>query len=110
MATALRPMAGRVRFDHMPPHVTDDLVEVFVTDSTVEARRVLDTLLLPAGISGDIRDRMVHAFPAPATETGAIAIAVSATDRDRAVAILKEAEEDGYIDHTDAAISGPTEL
>lgn len=83
------------RFDKV---TESDLVEVFLTDSTVEARRVLDTLLRPAGIAGAIRDRMDHALPAPASQPGTIAVAVPAAARERAVAILKEAEEDGYID------------
>jgi hypothetical protein len=90
--------------------LTDDVVEVYRTDSTVEAHRVLDTLLAPAGIRGLIRDRMDHALPAPASQPGQLSIAVAAPDAQRAIEILKEAEEDGYIDHTDAAVSSPTEV
>jgi hypothetical protein len=91
-------------------HAPSDWVEIFRTDSTVEARRVLDTLLVPAGIAGDIRDRVNRVMPAPASQPGEIAIAVAPEDVDRAVSILREAEEDGYIDGSDAAISSPTQI
>jgi hypothetical protein len=71
----------------------EDYVEVYSTDDQVEAFRLVDAVLRPAGIEAVIRDRMAHALPAPASQPGGYFIAVPAADRDRALELI-EADHD----------------
>jgi hypothetical protein len=74
-----------------------DFLEIYHTDSTVEAGRILEVVLRPQGVEGVLHDRMDHAMPAPTAQPGEVAIAVPADQRDQALEILKEAVENGVV-------------
>jgi hypothetical protein len=81
-----------------PRDAADELREIYHTDSPIDALRIVDTLLRPAGVEAVIHDRMSHSFPAPSSEPGEVAIAVPAADQARAIEILAEAAADGMLD------------
>jgi hypothetical protein len=67
-----------------------DYVEIYHTDSQVEATRIADVVLRAQGVETVVHDRTDHAFPAPATQPGEFAVAVAMDDRERAVELLRE--------------------
>ena len=85
----------------------DDWTEVYHTDSTLEAQRILDTVLRSEGIEGLIHDRTDHALPAPASQPGTVAIAVRQRDADRARQLLDQAAADGIMDDGPTVAAGP---
>ncbi len=95
-----------------PTYAADELREIYHTDSSIEALRIVDTLLRPAGVEAVIHDRTSHSFPAPSSEPGQVAIAVTAADQARAIEILGEAARDGMLDDSSivapGAAAGPT--
>lgn len=74
-----------------------DYVEIYHTESTTEARKILDVVLRPNGIEAVLHDRTDHAFPAPAAQPGAIFIAVPLRQREEAERLIREAKADGYL-------------
>jgi len=67
-----------------------DYVEVHRADDQAEALRIVDTVLLPAGIQAVIHDRTDHALLAPASQPGGYFIAVPEADRDRAIDLIED--------------------
>jgi hypothetical protein len=80
----------------------DDYVEVFQTDSTIAAQKVLDVLLVPEGIKAVLRDRKSENFPG-AGLPGSLFIAVHRDDLERATGILDEARENGFLEVDEGA-------
>ena len=76
---------------------TEDVVEVYRTDSDIVARKVVDVLLRPDGISADIHDRKDAMFPG-AGQPGSLQIAVPRKDVERARQIITEAVDNGFLD------------
>jgi hypothetical protein len=74
-----------------------DLVEVFQTDSLIAAQKVLDVILGPEGIKAVLHERRDQMFPG-AGKPGAVFIAVASADRGRAVALIEEAEQNGFLE------------
>jgi hypothetical protein len=74
---------------------TEDFVDVYRTDSTIAAQKVVDTLLGPAGIETLVSDRHLTMLPSPGQEGVRISVAIH--ERERAVEILREAYENGYL-------------
>ena len=67
-----------------------EYVEVHRSDDQGEALRIVDTVLLPAGIQAVIHDRVDHAMPAPASQPGGYFIAVPAEDKDKAIDLIED--------------------
>jgi hypothetical protein len=82
----------------MTTYRADDFLEIYHTDSTVEAGRILEVVLIPQGIEGVIHDRTDHALPAPASQPGEVSIAVPRGQKAEAVRLLLEAREAGYLE------------
>jgi hypothetical protein len=80
-----------------------DFVEVYHTDSTIMAQKILDVILAPGDIDGVLHNRRSEAFPS-AAQPGGWFVAVHIDKRDEAVRLLKEALENGYIEKTDGVI------
>ena len=68
----------------------EDFVEIYRTDSTTEAIRLVEVVLKPQGVEAVLHDRRDHAFPAPSSQPGEVFIAVPSSQRERAVALLDE--------------------
>ena len=66
----------------------------------IAAQRIVDTLLVPAGIEFMLHDRLNVVGPAD-SQAGGIYIAVPQEQREKAVALIQEAEENGYLDDED---------
>ena len=77
--------------------MAEDLVEVFHTDSTILAQKVLDTLLVPGGIKAVLYDQRDTMFPADGMR-GGVCIAVSSEQAERAAELIAEARADGFLD------------
>jgi hypothetical protein len=75
----------------------DSLVEVYRTDSRLVAQKVLDTLFAPESIFVAVHDRLDAMLPGSG-QPGGLYLAVERADRERAVAILTEAHQNGYLD------------
>jgi hypothetical protein len=74
----------------------DELVEVFQTDSLIAAQKVLDVILVPEGIRAVLHERRDRMFPG-AGKPGGVFIAVATEDKERAVALIAEAEANGFL-------------
>jgi hypothetical protein len=85
-----------------PTSNPEDFVEIYHTDSLMAAQKIIDVLLTPAGIAVQIHDRIDQAFPSLG-KAGGVFIAVQADLREKALAILDEAREDGFLDGQDGA-------
>jgi hypothetical protein len=81
----------------MGTYTADDYTEIYHTDSTAEARKILDVILLPQNIEAVIHDRSDKALPA-AGQPGGYYIAVPGAQREQAAAILQEAVDNGYLE------------
>jgi hypothetical protein len=75
----------------------EDFVEVYRTESPIVAQKVLDVLLVPAGIHAVVHDRKETMFPG-AGKPGAVYIAVARGEHERAVEIIDEAHENGFLE------------
>lgn len=75
---------------------TEDFVPVYRTDSTFAAQKIVDTLLRPEGIDTLLSDRHVTMVPAPGQE--GVLVAVAKHNRERAVTVLREAHDNGFLD------------
>ena len=78
-------------------YTPEDYTEIYHTDSTLEAERILATVLTPGGVEGVIHDRIDAALPAPASQPGEVAIAVPNDQLAEARRLLVEARDNGYI-------------
>jgi hypothetical protein len=93
-ATSLHPVGRTPTIGGMD---AENLVEVFRTDSPIAAQKVLDVILMPEGIRAVLHDREARMFPG-AGKPGGVFIAVASEDRDRAIALITEAEQNGFLD------------
>jgi hypothetical protein len=84
----------------MSPHRAQDFVEIYQAGSPIAAQKIVDVLLAPEGIEVMLHDRMNVVAPAD-SQTGGVFIAVPAEQREKAVALLDEARENGYLDDED---------
>jgi hypothetical protein len=92
----------------MPTHLTaDDFVEVYHTNTTAEAQKILDVILAPQGVEGVIHDRQDHAFIAPSAQAGSVSVAVPFGSREQAILLLQEARAAGYLDETGQIAPAP---
>jgi hypothetical protein len=74
----------------------DEMTELYFTLAEVEARRIVDVVLIPEEIDAVIHDRQGHAFPA-GTRAGGYVIAVPIPQAEKALTILREARRAGYL-------------
>ncbi len=81
----------------MPQGPKDELIEVLRCTDQAEAQMAVDEVLEPAGIAADIHNRSSHAFPAPASMSGAFFVAVPRARAQEAIEMLNEAQEEGII-------------
>ena len=79
---------------------TDELIEIYQTDSDLVARQIVDVLLKGEGINAVIHNRKVAMFPG-AGQSGEFEIWVFEKDRERAAEIIAEAEDNGFLDAED---------
>ena len=70
-------------------------VEIFRTHSRQLAQMIVDDILATDGIGAVIHDRQMHSMPAPLSMSGEVAVAVSEIERERALAALREAAQNG---------------
>jgi hypothetical protein len=84
---------------------TEDFVDVYRTDSSFAAQKIVDTLLGPEGIQTLLSDRHVTMVPSPGQE--GVHLAVALHDRERAVAIIREAQENGFLDDEEGELLSP---
>jgi hypothetical protein len=76
----------------------DDTVEVYRCDTAMEANRAIVEVLSTEHIMAFRRDRVSHALPAPATETGGYYIAVRGAEAAAARRLLRKGLEDRVLD------------
>ena len=84
----------------------EDFVEVFHTDSLVEAQKMVDVLLAPEGIEASVHDRQDMAFPGVG-QPGGFYIAVPAEHREKAIRLIDEARDGGFVDKDDVVEVDP---
>jgi hypothetical protein len=79
------------------PKTLDDMTEVYATADLAVAERVLDEVLIPAGIPAAIHNRQSSALPAPSSLFGRYFIAVPKNRAAEAIDALREAQEAGVL-------------
>ena len=77
--------------------VDEELTEVFRAPDEMGAQAAIDEVLTPNDIPALLHNRVSHAFPAPASMPGAYFVAVPVAKAPHAVALLREAIEDGLL-------------
>jgi hypothetical protein len=77
--------------------ISDEVTEVFRTGDEMLAQIAIDEVLTPAGIDALVHNRVSHAFPAPASMSGAYFIAVRVDQAASACAALREAQAEGVL-------------
>jgi len=85
-------------------HKAGEFVEIYQAESQIAAQKIVDVLLGPEGIEVMLHDRLNVVAPAPAGQAGGFFIAVPADQRERAVTILEEAKDNGYLDDEDGEL------
>src|SRR5262245_4426219 len=77
--------------------VDEELTEVFRSPDEMGAQAAVEEILTPADIPAMVHNRVSHAFPAPASLPGAYFVAVPVGKAPDAIALLREAIEDGAL-------------
>ena len=77
--------------------VDEELTEVFRCGDEMTAQMAIAEVLEPAGIPSLVHNRMSHAFPSPASMSGAYFVAVPTAAVAQAVALLRAAQADGVL-------------
>jgi hypothetical protein len=77
--------------------VDEELTEVFRAADEMGCHAAIDEVLAPNDIPAMVHNRVSHAFPAPASLPGAYFVAVPVDKAPHAIALLKEAIEDGAL-------------
>ena len=80
-----------------------EYVEVYHTDSTIVAQKILDVLLLPEGVQALVHDRKEGMFPGQGLP-GAVYIAVLKEQEDAARELIGEAHENGFLEDEDGEL------
>ena len=80
-----------------------EYVEVYHTDSTIVAQKILDVLLLPEGLRALVHDRKEQMFPGQGLP-GGVFIAVAQEQEDAARELIAEAHENGFLDDDDGEL------
>jgi hypothetical protein len=80
-----------------PANDSAEYVEVYHTDSTIAAQKVLDTLLVPEGVRAQLHDRKEGMFPGQGLP-GGVFIAVDKEQEDKARELIAEAQENGFLE------------
>jgi len=80
-----------------------EYVEVYHTDSTIVAQKILDTLLVPEGVHAQVHDRKEGMFPGQGLP-GSNFIAVVKEHADMARELIAEAHENGFLDDDDGEL------
>ncbi len=75
----------------------DDIVEIFHTDDPLAAQKIVDVVLVPEGIDATLHDRKDAVFPATG-QPGGVYIAVPVAQREKAVGLIDEARENGFLE------------
>jgi hypothetical protein len=88
------------------PRDTEELIEVYRTTSPIVAQKILDTLFVPENIRATVHDRLDQMLPGTG-QPGGLYLAVVASDRDRAVQVLTEAHENGFLDDAEGELFQP---
>ena len=86
-----------------PNGTAEEFVEVFHTDSRVEAQKIVDVLLGPDEIEATVHDRKDLAFPGVG-QPGGFYIAVPASKREKALGLIDEARENGFLDEDEVDV------
>ena len=73
------------------------IVEVFQADSELAAQQIVDVVLGPGGVEAQIHDRKDQALPGVG-QPGGFFIAVPVSQREKAVGLIDEARENGFLD------------
>jgi hypothetical protein len=81
---------------------TDDFVEVFQADGMISAQKIVDVVLAPGGVEAQIHDRKDQALPGIG-QPGGYFIAVPESQREKAVGLIDEARENGFLDEDEVA-------
>jgi hypothetical protein len=76
---------------------SDDLVEIFQADALISAQKIVDVVLAPGGVEAQIHDRKDRALPGVG-QPGGYFIAVPQSQREKAVGLIDEARENGFLD------------
>jgi hypothetical protein len=79
-----------------PANDSAEYVEVFHTDSTIVAQKILDLLLVPEGVRAQLHDRKEGMFPGQGLP-GGVYIAVVKEQEDAARELIGEALENGFL-------------
>lgn len=85
---------------------SEEMVEVYRCNSTMEADRAIVEVLEADGIEAYRRSRVSSSLPAPASEPGNYFIAVEASEAARAQALLEQALTDGVLDPDEGEVMG----
>ncbi len=84
----------------VPTHKARDFVEIYHAQSAIAAQKIVDVILAPEGIEVMLHDRVNVVAPA-SSQFGGVYIAVPSEQREKAVGLLDEARENGYLDDED---------
>jgi hypothetical protein len=83
-----------------PTHKARDFVEIYRAQSAIAAQKIVDVVLAPEGIEVMLHDRINVVGPAP-TQFGGVYIAVPEDQREKAIGLVDEARENGFLDDED---------
>jgi hypothetical protein len=81
----------------------EDYTEVYRAASTIGAQKILDTLFVPEGIHALVHDRADQMLPGTG-QPGGYYLAVAAPHRERALAVLRDAQDNGFLDGEDGEL------
>jgi hypothetical protein len=85
-----------------------DVVEVYRTESTIVAQKIVDVILIPDGINAVVHDRSDRAFPGIG-QPGGWFVAVPGLQREEALRLIGEAMDNGFIDDEEGELLVPEE-
>ena len=86
-----------------PANDSAEYVEVYHTDSTILAHKVLDVVLAPEGVRAQVHDRTQTYFPGDGLP-GQVFIAAVKEQADMARELIAEAQENGFLEEDDGEI------
>ncbi len=87
----------------MPTAEPEQFVEVYRTDSTIAAHKILDVILVPEGIQAQVHDRLEGMFHGQGLP-GGVYIAVLKDQADQARGLIGEALDNGFLEQDEGEV------
>jgi hypothetical protein len=89
-----------------PNRKASDFVEIYHADSRIAAQKIIDVILAPEGVETMVHDRLAEHLPGMGLP-GGVYIAVPDDQREKAVGLLDEARENGFLEDEDGETIEP---